>query len=237
LPDAAATAPLLGGLLVGGGSRRMGSPKALIEVDGLSLAERAAAALAPHVERVVLLGAGPVPAALAGLARLADAPLAPERQRGGADAAEGALSPSPAADVAGHGILRPSGGDAEDAPPGAGPLAALLAALRAEPAAAWVLCPCDLPAVRPEAVAWLVAQRRPERRAVMARLGPAAPPEPLLALYEPAIRPAVETLVAAGGRAPRLLAGLPGVALLTPPAELADCWRDADRPQDLAAGD
>jgi molybdopterin-guanine dinucleotide biosynthesis protein A len=211
VPDAAATAPLLGGLLVGGASRRMGSPKALIEVGGVSLAERAAAALAPHVERVVLLGAGPVPAALAGLARLADAPLSPE---------------------APPGYSRP----AYD-PGGAGPLAALLAALRAEPAAAWVLCPCDLPAVRPEAVAWLVAQRRPERRAVMARLGPAAPPEPLLALYERTIRPAVEALVAAGGRAPRLLAGLPGVALLTPPAELADCWRDADHPQDLAAGD
>ena len=206
--DAAVTAPLLGGLLVGGGSRRMGSPKALIEVGGVSLAERAAAALAPHVGRVVLLGAGPVPAALTGLARLADAPLAPD------------------------GVSRPA-----DPRAGAGPLAALLAALRAEPAAAWVLCPCDLPAVRPEAVAWLLAQRRPERRAVMARLDPAAPPEPLLALYEPAIRPAVEAQVAAGGRAPRLLADLPGVALLTPPAELADCWRDADRPEDLAAGD
>lgn len=208
--------PLLGGLLVGGSSRRMGRPKALIGVGGTTLAERAAAALAPHVERVVLLGGGPVPPALDGLERLGDAPLA-ARRTGGKTAAAG-----------------DAGGEAGHVPDGTGPLAALLAALRAEPAAAWVLCPCDLPAVRPEAVAWLVAQRRPPRRAVMARLAPSGPPEPLLALYEPSIRAAVEALAAGGGRAPRLLADLPGVALVTPPPELADCWRDADRPEHLS---
>jgi molybdenum cofactor guanylyltransferase len=195
--------PLFGGLLVGGASRRMGRAKALLEVGGTTLAERAAAALAPHVARVVLLGGGPVPPALAGLARLADAAL---------DGPDGA---------------------AADTVEPAGPLAALLAALRAEPAAAWVLSPCDLPAVRPEAVAWLAAQRRPGRRAVMARLAPGAPPEPLLALYEPSMRPAVEALAAAGGRAPRLLAGLDGVAVLAPPPDLADCWHDVDLPEHL----
>jgi molybdopterin-guanine dinucleotide biosynthesis protein A len=195
-------APLLGGLLVGGASRRMGRAKALIELDGVTLAERATAALTPHVERVVLLGAGPVPSSLAGLERLSDAVLA---------------------------------GASDDG--GGGPLAALLAALRAEPAAAWVLCPCDLPAIRPAAVGWLVDQRRPGRRAVMARRSASAPPEPLLALYEPAILPAVEELAARGGRAPRLLAELPGVAVSVPPAELVDCWRDADRPQDVGAAD
>lgn len=176
----------------------MGRAKALVEVGGLTLAERAAAALRPHVERVVLLGGGPVPPALARSERLADAPL-------------------------------------DGAPRGAGPLSGLLAALRAEPDAAWLLCPCDLPAVRAEAVGWLAGERRAERRAVMARRAAGEPPEPLLALYEPAIRPDVEALAAAGGRAPRLLAGLPGVAVLVAPPHLADCWRDADRPADLAA--
>ncbi len=67
---------LLGGVLVGGASRRMGRPKALEAVGGLALAARAAAALAPWVEATVLLGAGPVPPALAGLDRLPDVPLA-----------------------------------------------------------------------------------------------------------------------------------------------------------------
>jgi molybdopterin-guanine dinucleotide biosynthesis protein A len=194
----------------------MGRPKALIELGGTTLAERAAAALAPHVERVVLLGAGPVPPALAGLERIADAALASLPATGGG---------------------RPGGPLDAQPPVGGGPLAALLAALGAEPGAAWVLCPCDLPAVRPEAVGWLIGERRPGRRAVIPRLAPDAPPEPLLALYEPTIRPAVEELAAAGGRAPRLLAGLPGVALLAPPRELAGCWRDVDRPEHLLSGE
>lgn len=66
--------PLVGGLLVGGASRRFGRPKALEKLDGRSFAERVAAALAAVAGEVVLLGAGEVPAALAGLERLADAP-------------------------------------------------------------------------------------------------------------------------------------------------------------------
>ena len=192
--------PLYGGLLVGGASRRMGTPKALLEVGGTTLAERAAAALAPSVEAVVLLGSGPVPEPLAGLLRVADAPLGED---GGAAAGEG-------------------------------PLAALLAALRSRPGAAWLLCPCDLPAVTPEAVAWLASERRPGRVAILPR--PGGRLEPLLAVYEPAILPAVEELVARGGRAPRALAGVPGVHLGTPPPHLAPAWRDADRPQDLVNG-
>jgi molybdopterin-guanine dinucleotide biosynthesis protein A len=176
-----------------------GRPKALLTVGGLTLGERAAAALAPAVERVVLLGEGPVPAALRDLPRLADAEL------GGVPAASGG-----------------------------GPLAALLAALRWAPGAAWLLCPCDLPGVTAEAVGWLAAQRRPGRRAVLVRLAGAERLEPLLAVYEPGIRPAVEELAARGGRAPRELAELPGVHVATPPADLATAWHDADRPEDLA---
>ena len=64
--------PLWAGLLVGGGSRRMGRPKALLELAGDSLAERALAAVIPRVDGVALLGSGKVPAALHDLPRLAD---------------------------------------------------------------------------------------------------------------------------------------------------------------------
>lgn len=186
--------PLHGGLLVGGASRRMGRPKALVEVAGTTLAERAAASLAPAVERLVLLGAGPVPNSLGALPRLADA---------------------------------------EDA---AGPLAGLLAALRSAPQAAWVICPCDLPALTPQAVAWLVGERRPGRLAVLPRVPPDGPPEPLFALYEPAALELLAALAADGAPAPRRLAGRPGVAVVPVPAPLAACWRDADRPGDLPGG-
>lgn len=184
--------PLHGGLFVGGASRRMGRPKALIEFAGTTLAERAAVVLATAVERLVLLGDGPVPDSLGALPRLADA--------------------------------------AETE----GPLAGLLSALRSAPEATWVVCPCDLPRVAPEAVAWLVGQRRPDRAAVLPRVAPDGPPEPLFALYEPAALPLVEALAAEDGPpAPRRLAERPGVAVVPVPARLAPCWRDADTPRDL----
>ena len=65
---------LVGGLLLGGESRRYGSPKQLARWGEVTLAERAAAALAAVTGEVVLLGAGEVPPALAGLVRIADAP-------------------------------------------------------------------------------------------------------------------------------------------------------------------
>ncbi len=69
-------APLLGGLLVGGASRRFGRPKALEPLQDRAFAEHVAAALAPLVEQLTLLGDGPVPAALERLPRLADAQVA-----------------------------------------------------------------------------------------------------------------------------------------------------------------
>jgi len=198
--------PVLGGLLVGGRSRRMGRPKATLVDRGTALGERVAAALRPHVAELLLLGQGPVPPSLEGLERLPDAPLPP---------ADGSL-PIPTAGRT------------------AGPLAGILAALRARPGAAWVICPCDLPAIEPAAVAWLLGQRRPGRAAVLPRAAAAGPPEPLFALYEPAALVLAEGLAAEGARAPRRLASLPGVATVTVPPSLAHCWRDADTPADLA---
>lgn len=50
---------LVGAVLVGGESRRMGRDKALLEVDGQTLAERTADVLAAVVPRVVLVTRGP----------------------------------------------------------------------------------------------------------------------------------------------------------------------------------
>lgn len=66
--------PLHGGVLIGGASSRMGAPKHLLSRGGTTFVEHAVATLRPHVEEVVLLGAGELPAALAGLPRLADPP-------------------------------------------------------------------------------------------------------------------------------------------------------------------
>ena len=64
---------VLGGVLVGGASRRMGRPKQFIETGGGTLIETVVAALEPEVEEMVLLGEGAVPSALADFRRLPDA--------------------------------------------------------------------------------------------------------------------------------------------------------------------
>ena len=65
-------APLQGGILVGGGSRRMGTAKALLLLDGESFFDRVTRALAPIVERVVVLGQGALPPGAERLVRLDD---------------------------------------------------------------------------------------------------------------------------------------------------------------------
>ena len=68
-------------ILIGGKSSRMGSPKGLLEFDHLSLLEKIAAAADEVASSVVLIGDGPVPAALAGKKRLPDVPGHPRSIR------------------------------------------------------------------------------------------------------------------------------------------------------------
>jgi molybdopterin-guanine dinucleotide biosynthesis protein A len=64
--------PIMGGVLLGGGSRRMGAPKQLVAHRGRTLIEIAVAAVACVADEVVLLGAGEVPENLERLQRLPD---------------------------------------------------------------------------------------------------------------------------------------------------------------------
>ena len=68
--------PLYGGLLIGGNSSRMGSPKQLLRIGGRPLAAIAAAALGAGlgVDRTVVLGAGGLPEGMLELGRLPDPP-------------------------------------------------------------------------------------------------------------------------------------------------------------------
>lgn len=72
MAEAWRSTPVYAGILIGGASRRMGRPKHLIEVDGRTWLERTADALRPLVERIVILGAGEIPASLRGLTALPD---------------------------------------------------------------------------------------------------------------------------------------------------------------------
>jgi molybdopterin-guanine dinucleotide biosynthesis protein MobB len=76
LPLAWKARPLYGGLLMGGRSSRMGSPKQTLHFGGRALGDIAAAALAPSVgeAHTVVLGSGALPESLGALPRLPDSP-------------------------------------------------------------------------------------------------------------------------------------------------------------------
>jgi len=65
---------LLGGVLIGGKSRRMGSPKHGLVISGESLLARVAGVLKSRADGVVILGRGLIPEDASNLERLGDAP-------------------------------------------------------------------------------------------------------------------------------------------------------------------
>ncbi len=196
LPGAWRARRLCGGVLIGGRSTRMGRPKQLVEFDGRTLAEIVATALHGVVgAEAVAVGTGELPATLAAMPRLADAP----------------------------GF--------------AGPGAALIAAHRWAPAAAWIVAACDHPHLRAEHIEWLAAQRRPGVWAVVPRQADGHPC-PMLALYEPQALEMLERqacMDAERDARPSALLDLPQTLLAAPPEGLADGWKNVNTPQELEA--
>ena len=182
---------VLGGVLVGGSSRRMGRPKQLLEIGGATMVERVVSALAAEVDEVFLIGAGPVPADIDGLSRVSDD-----------DGCEG-------------------------------PMAGILGGLHARDDACWIVSPCDLPLLRAAAVRWLLGQRRHGACAVLPALNGFV--EPLFALYEPGARTLLERAAATGELALHRMAANERVVTVEVPADLQECWFNANTPHDLAA--
>ena len=114
----------------------------------------------------------------------------------------------------------------------AGPMAGVLAALRWDPDATWVAVACDMPNVSPEAVSWLLDQRRAGVSAIMPCLS-GERVEPLLALYEPATRKLLEELVIRRRLALRHLAERDDVISPLPPPEIHGAWTNVNTPEDL----
>jgi molybdopterin-guanine dinucleotide biosynthesis protein A len=112
-----------------------------------------------------------------------------------------------------------------------GPMAGILGAMRADPEACWLVTPCDLPLLRPEAVRWLVSVRRSGSWALLPSLDGFV--EPLLALYEPQARSLLEEAAADGNHALHRLALSPRVATPEPPQALRQCWFNANTPGEL----
>ena len=182
---------VLAGVLIGGGSTRMGRPKHMARVAGDVLLERVLSAVRPHVASAALLGAGEIPSSCADLASIPDAPDA------------------------------------------GGPLAGMLAAMRASPTSCWLFVACDMPLVDETAVGWLVGQRRPGSWVIQPR-GRAGWPEPLFAVHEPMARHHLEALAREGLLAPRHLASRRGHRAPALPPHLVPLIESANTVEDLA---
>ena len=136
--------------------------------------------------------------------------------------------------VAGRGEL-PQHRDLERLPdpPGIkGPMAGIIAALRWNPWAVWLVMACDLPEVDVRALQWLLEMRQPGKWAVLPTID-GQRPEPLLACYDFRIQRALEEMVAVGNDRPSSLAEHSKVALLPPPADLLGSWRNVNYPEEV----
>ncbi len=122
-----------------------------------------------------------------------------------------------------------------DVPQASGPMAGLLAAMRWNPQASWLLAACDLPATTPNAIHWLLATRAPGVWATLPRLSGSVGVEPLFAHYDFRSRRLVERLVANNEFSLAGLADRPKVSTPTPPSQLVASWQNINTPADLHA--
>ncbi len=117
-----------------------------------------------------------------------------------------------------------------DAPELQGPLAGLLAAMRWAPDYAWIVAACDQPLLTADAIAWLLAQRRPGVRAILPRHPVSGRIDPFPGLYEPCCRPLLEQL-----DGPAKMAGLKGVISPVLPDQHLASWANFNTPEAAAA--
>lgn len=137
--------------------------------------------------------------------------------------------------------VRPDQADAElyrnrplmlDHEPGLGPIAGLLAAFAAHPDEAWLAVACDLPFLRREVIEHLLAHRDPARVATAYRSRHDGLPEPLCAVYEPAMHTRLRDFVRQGITCPRKALIRSDTLLLDLPDPRA--LDNINRPEELA---
>jgi len=120
-----------------------------------------------------------------------------------------------------------------DVPGVGGPAAALAAAWHQDPASAWLVLACDMPAVGPDVLETLVASRDPGRGGTAWRGSDDDRPEPLCAIWEPATLARLAAVAAepgSGHPSPRAVLAAADPLLLKParPAALISVNTPAD---------
>jgi len=222
---------VFGGVLIGGGSTRMGTPKHLLRAGERTFLEHVVAALEPCVSRLVLLGAGEIPERCRHITRLADPP-------GLAGPLAGMLSAMrwnsdvawifAACDLP---LIVPEAITwlLERRAPGR---AAVLPRLWEGEAPGEPLPREGEAPAEPGSAGASPSRMDPGHTTRQPDIDEGGV-EPLLALYEPPARQLLEALAATGSHAPHHLAEDTSVFTPSPPAELAAAWRNVNTPADL----
>lgn len=100
---------------------------------------------------------------------------------------------------------------------GLGPMGALLSAFREAPDSAWLVLACDLPLVDEKALRYLTEQRDPAAAATAYRNPDNQLPEPLIAIWEPAMYTVLLQLLNRGKACVRKAMMQAGTQLVDPP--------------------
>lgn len=122
-----------------------------------------------------------------------------------------------------------------DSPLAQGPLSGILAAFEEDPDAAWLVLACDLPFVREELLALLVARHTAGQAAPFLAFASSRDglPEPLCAIYGPAAFPILKRHAARGHFCPRHIMAEENAALVALPEGSAEALTNLNTPQDL----
>jgi molybdenum cofactor guanylyltransferase len=114
-----------------------------------------------------------------------------------------------------------------------GPMGGIISALQTHPGRAWLVVACDLPFLTEATLRHLISQRDPARLATAYRSAHDGQPEPLCAIYEPAIAAPLQACVARGALCPRRALADLGASLLDLPDPRA--LDNINHPQEYAA--
>ncbi len=122
-----------------------------------------------------------------------------------------------------------------DIPQVAGPLTGILAAMRWQPLVTWLFVACDMPHINPEAIHWLLSERRPGCWGRVPRLPGNKHCEPLLAWYDYRAAQLFEEQNYSGNLRIGAVASHLKVENPVIPGTLACGWQNVNTPEQLKA--
>jgi len=121
-----------------------------------------------------------------------------------------------------------------DIPDVAGPLTGIMAAMRWQPAVAWLLLACDMPGLSSDAVRWVLAQRTVGFCGVVPQISSERSVEPLFATYERQCAGYFEKLNIEDVRRIGRIAEQKRVRVVQVPEALRSGWQNVNTPEELS---